>query len=89
MKRYANGDVVVKERMEDEEWYCSFSTMLELGMFVLDHTKILELFNSEHVAVFGVEYSNPEQAIRWAKHIAETNKELKEQHPEWEEWSEV
>lgn len=67
MDLYDNGEIVTKERMEDEPWYDDYQSLIEItcSLSTDDVGKLLEAANKDYEEVFGKPYPNPEQMLRW------------------------
>ena len=81
-QKYHNGEPIIKSRMEYEDWYNDFSTLLEWGMGQLDSKRIVQLFQKDYKEIFGKKYQNEEQLYRWAECSVEANKETKKEFPD-------
>lgn len=79
---YHNGELITKSRMEDEDWYNDFSTLLEWGMGQLDSKRIVKLFQEDYQEIFGKKYEDEKRLYRWAERCVEANKETKQMFPD-------
>lgn len=61
MDRYDNGEPILKDRIEDEDWYPDYQGLMELAMFESNLNTLYENFLTEYQ-----EIHNKEQALRWS-----------------------
>jgi len=73
MKRYANGEPVTKERMESEDWYPNFQSLMEIPVPDKPTTvsEIMGAFEKEYLKIFETEYPDKEQLLRWSVLVSE------------------
>jgi hypothetical protein len=65
MKRYENGELITKERMEDEDWYSDYQALMHISMYhdiSEDCDEIARVFWEENPDC-GL---TQEQVLRWA-----------------------
>ena len=68
VKRYDNGELVKKPRMEEEPWYPDYQRLIEMATRgpVLDVEQLREVFLADYEEVMNKPYADPEQVLRWA-----------------------
>lgn len=67
---YDNGEPVTKGRMEDEDWYPHYQTLIELnltppGEKAPSIEELLILFEHDYQITFGKTYPDKERLLRW------------------------
>lgn len=74
MKRYDNGELITKERMQDEEWYSDYQDLLEFAFGSADNVDALYVEYIEfHKKVFKEDLSDKdkERILRWCVILVE------------------
>lgn len=88
MKRYDNGEPIIKDRMEDEEWYSYYQTLIEIVLgeeftfsLIDDPGRLVELFHKDweefkdkHV------FPSEEQILRWSVLLTERHNNTYNSH---------
>lgn len=82
--RYDNGEIIIKSRIEDEDWYSDYQTLSEwcirnpsIQEITID--EVLNDFNKDYESIFNIEYPNQEQLLRWCVLLVDrTNTFLRE-----------
>ena len=64
--RYNNGEKITKDRMEDEDWYADYQSLLELSKKNSSVEYIANAFLTDYYNLFGKQYSNLERVLRWS-----------------------
>jgi hypothetical protein len=67
---YDNGEPVTKGRMEDEDWYPHYQTLMEMnltppGEKAPSIEELMDMFERDHQATFGKAYPDKERLLRW------------------------
>lgn len=66
-KVYPNGEPILKSRIQDESWYPNYQALLEMAMHTYGSPDgLANFFLDDYFEVFGKEFANPEQALRWS-----------------------
>ena len=75
---YPNGEVISKDRIEDEDWYPDYQAMMEMAMFQTSGKRIYRLYVKDFTEVFRREITVDEcvKFQRWADFLAEGSKEF-------------
>jgi len=82
MKRYANGEPILKNSIEEEDWYIYYQDLIEASMSseftfcaIKDPGTIIELFNKEWEEFRHLEhykdFPSEERILRWAVLLTE------------------
>lgn len=77
-KRYDNGELVTKDRIQDEAWYPDYQCLMGLAMFQTDIQALVDDFNKDYKSVFGKDYLDENQLLRWAVLHTERSRNLPE-----------
>ena len=62
MKRYENGEIITKDRMEDEVWYPDYQDLMHISMYREDCDEIARMFWKDNPDC----KLTQEQVLRWA-----------------------
>lgn len=75
-KYYDNGEIIIKSRMEDEDWYSDYQDLLELTITdkPISIDELLYEFDKDRIEIFGIKYKNSEQLLRWCTFLVERQK---------------
>lgn len=96
MSLYDNGETQTCSRMEEEEWYPDYQTLLEISCIDEEYSveELMKWFTDGYKDIFGIDYSNQERLLRWCVLLTERHRisllcshvyELKEAFEEWNE----
>lgn len=77
-EKYVNGELIIAERMEDEEWYSDYQMLMGIGLLETNKNKIIKKFQKEWKMIFGTPFENTKRLDMWAEWIAKSNKECLE-----------
>lgn len=77
-EKYVNGELIIAERMEDEEWYSDYQMLMEIGLLETNKNKIIKKFQKEWKMIFGTPFENTNRLDMWAECISKSNKECLE-----------
>lgn len=86
--RYENGEPVTKARMEDEDWYPNYQTLMELnfpspGEKAPSIEELMAAFEKDYQATFGKAYPNKERLLRWCVFLHERMSRLESEGGPW------
>ena len=87
MSSYDNGELITKDRMEDEVWYSDYQTLISFAMGEDNLENLINNFQEDYKDCFGIKYENKEQLERWAKLQIERSKQFKKEYPEY--WKDI
>jgi hypothetical protein len=69
--RYANGEIVVKDRIEDEDWYGEYSCLMEWHNMGDNVEDLYQKYLKDYKRIFKKECTNKEQILRWSVVLVE------------------
>lgn len=66
---YDTGDLITKARIQDESWYPDYQALIEVvcghSEEVMPNEELVRLYNLDYKSIFGRDYPNQEQLLRW------------------------
>lgn len=70
---HQNGEPKLFDRMEDEEWYRDYQSLLEWSISDEKYTieELMNLFDKDYEEIFGKRFENREQLLRWCTFLTE------------------
>jgi len=77
MNMYDNGEPILEERIEDEEWYPEYQALIMLSNGCENVYGLYHVFLTDYKETQGKEFPNKEQALRWAVLHVERGKNSK------------
>jgi hypothetical protein len=69
--RYANGEIVTKYCMEDEDWYGEYSSLMEWHNMGDNVEDLYQKYLKDYKSIFKKECPNKDQILRWSVVLVE------------------
>lgn len=88
LKRYSNGEIITKSRMEDEEWYYnSYQPFLEflMSFYKRRDLTVEEIYEGYKKSGYNLLNQNEEQLLRWSVLHCERHNKM----PTFEEFEKI
>ena len=87
-EKYVNGEIIIADRMEDEEWYSDYQMLMEIGLLETNKKKIIKNFQKEYKIIHEKLFGDSKRLEMWASWIVESSKEWMES-PEYKKLLEL
>ena len=69
--RYANGEIIKKDRIEDEDWYDEYQSLIEWHSLGDGVENLYQKYLKDYKYIFKKECPNKEQILRWSVMLVE------------------